>query len=77
MRRNTTKMHTFYTADAQEHPENAYILYRGCAGTQQKCIHSIRRMRRNTIKMHTFYTADAQEYHKNAYILYRGCAGTQ
>ena len=66
MRRNTTKMHTFYTADAQEHckthtfytadaqehPENAYILYRGCAGTRQKCIHSIPRMRRNTTKMH-------------------------
>ena len=38
MRRNTTKMHAFYTADAQEHDKNAYILYRGCAGTRQKCI---------------------------------------
>jgi hypothetical protein len=53
MRRNTRKMHTFYTADAQEHEKNAYILYRGCAGTRQKCIHSIPRMRRNTTKMHT------------------------
>ena len=33
MRRNIAKMHTFYTADAQEHCKNAYILYRGCAGT--------------------------------------------
>ena len=29
MRRNTTKMHTFYTADAQEHDKNAS---RGCFG---------------------------------------------
>ncbi len=28
-----TNMHTFYTADAQEHCKNAYVLYRGCAGT--------------------------------------------
>ena len=30
------KTHTFYTADAQEHFENAYILYRGCGGTLLK-----------------------------------------
>jgi hypothetical protein len=76
MRRNTVKTHAFYTADAREHRKNAYILYRGCAGTLYKCIHSIPRMRRNTVKMHTFYTADAQEHYKNAYSLYRGCAGT-
>ena len=35
MRRNTIKMHTFYTADVQEHNKNAYILYRGCAGGTQ------------------------------------------
>ena len=34
MRRNILKMPTFCTADAQEHDKNAYILYRGCAGTQ-------------------------------------------
>ena len=38
MCRNTTKMHTFYTADVQEYHNNAYILYRGCAGIPQKCI---------------------------------------
>ena len=72
MRRNTTKMHTFYTADAQEHHKNAYILYRGCAGIPQKCIHSIPRMRRNTIKMHTFYTADAKGWKRRPFFAAQG-----